>query len=193
MRWTVRKVQAGGCFRDNHYYKLYLHNLPVQMRAEEHTAQLTSEAAAELQTQFNKGEVQVLSCSTTFELGVDVGELEAVFMRNMPPSAANYIQRAGRAGRRAERAAYVLTFAQRRSHDLTYFHNPLPFVAGQIKAPHISLSNEKIVKRHVYATAFSEFWRRHSDYFGNVENFFFNSSGSGVKVFKEFLQKDLNI
>ena len=60
-------------------------------------------------------EVNILSCSTTFELGIDVGELEAVFMRNMPPSAANYIQRAGQAGRRADSAAFVLTFAQRKS------------------------------------------------------------------------------
>ena len=176
-------------FKDNHYYNLYLNTPPLHMRAEEHTAQLTSEAAAELQTQFNSGEVQVLSCSTTFELGVDVGELEAVLMRNMPPSPSNYIQRAGRAGRRAESAAYVLTFAQRRPHDLTNFYDPMPFVAGKIKAPHISLSNEKIIRRHVYATAFSEFWRKHPDYFGKVEDFFFNSMGSGIDAIKNFLQK----
>lgn len=185
----LEECRPEDAFKNNHYYKLYFNNPPLHMKAEEHTAQLTSEAAAELQTRFNQGDVQVLSCSTTFELGVDVGELEAVFMRNMPPSAANYIQRAGRAGRRVESAAYVLTFAQRRPHDLTYFYNPLSFVAGQIKAPHVSLSNEKIIKRHVYATAFSEFWRENEDYFGTVEEFFFNENGPGTDAFKEFIEK----
>ena len=90
------------------------------MRAEEHTAQISSSAAAELQNRFVEGEVNILSCSTTFELGVDVGELETVFLRNMPPSAANYVQRAGRAGRRIASTAYVLTFGRRRSHDVTH-------------------------------------------------------------------------
>ncbi len=62
------------------------------MTAAEHTAQLTGQAAAELQDQFTRGEVNTLSCSTTFELGVDVGELEAILLRNVPPETANYIQ-----------------------------------------------------------------------------------------------------
>ncbi|WP_443987444.1 helicase-related protein, partial [Mycobacterium marinum] len=64
------------------------------------------------------GKVNVLSCSTTFELGVDVGELQSVVMRNMPPKTANYVQRAGRAGRRAASAALVVTYANRSAHDL---------------------------------------------------------------------------
>ena len=100
-------------FKDNHYRILYSEGKQIRLVAKEHTAQLTSQSAAELQNQFMKGTVNVLSCSTTFELGVDVGELEAVFMRNVPPSPANYIQRAGRAGRRTSSTAFALTFAQR--------------------------------------------------------------------------------
>ena len=85
--------------RHNHYRYLYLNLRPEPMLAQEHTAQLSTEYAAEVQTKFVKGEINVLSCSTTFELGVDVGELETVFMKNVPPTPANYAQRAGRAGR----------------------------------------------------------------------------------------------
>jgi len=172
---------------DNHYRNLYLVILPLRMRAEEHTAQLTSEAAAELQTQFIDGEVNVLSCSTTFELGVDVGELESVFMRNVPPSAANYIQRAGRAGRRTDSTAFALTFCQRRSHDLAHFNDPMRMVSGTIKPPHFKIENEKIVKRHVYATALAKFWKKNPEMFGKVESFFFKGDKKGSDLFKEYL------
>src|SRR5262249_13383693 len=118
-------------FADNHYRQLYLGIEPLRMTVEEHTAQLTGEAAARLQEKFVQGEVNVLSCSTTFELGVDVGELEAVLLRNVPPETANYIQRAGRAGRRTDATAFALTFCQRRSHDLTHFQEPERMISGR--------------------------------------------------------------
>ena len=67
-------------------------------------------------------------------MGVDVGGLEAVFLRNVPPETANYIQRAGRAGRRKSSVAFVLTFAQRRSHDLNFYQEPENIIAGIIQA-----------------------------------------------------------
>lgn len=132
----------------NHYRHIYQTLKPVSLKAEEHTAQWTSGEAAKIQDQFIRGDINVLSCSTTFELGVDVGELQAVLMRNMPPSTANYLQRAGRAGRRTDSAAFVVTFAQRRSHDLTHFREPRRIVAGKVPPPVITLTNEKIVRRH---------------------------------------------
>ena len=87
---------------DDHYRYLYRSLHPVPLSAREHTAQLTSVEAAEIQQRFLRGEVNALSCSTTFELGVDVGELQSVVLRNMPPTTANYVQRAGRAGRRTD-------------------------------------------------------------------------------------------
>jgi hypothetical protein len=174
-------------FKDNHYRRLYSKVKPIKLVAEEHTAQLTSEAAAELQTRFIQGAVNVLSCSTTFELGVDVGELESVLMRNVPPSAANYVQRAGRAGRRTSSTAFALTFAQRRPHDLTYFNEPLRMVAGEIRPPYFEIANEKIIRRHMYATALAAYWKEHPETFGNVQAFFFKDGKSGPSLFAEFL------
>ncbi|MEW6624995.1 MAG: DEAD/DEAH box helicase [Bacillota bacterium] len=175
--------------KENHYFKLYTNLLPIRMKAEEHTAQLNSRAAAELQNQFVEGHVNILSCSTTFELGVDVGELETVFMRNMPPSTANYVQRAGRAGRRIDSTAYVLTFAQRRSHDIAHYQEPWRMVTGIIKPPYFKIENLKIVTRHLYAVALSCFWRERKSYFGSVDNFFFQNDVPGPQCFAEYLYK----
>ena len=145
--------------QQNHYRRLYESLRPIALTAEEHTAQWTSGEAARIQDSFIRGEVNVLSCSTTFELGVDVGELQAVLMRNVPPTTANYVQRAGRAGRRTDSAAFVVTFAQRRSHDFTHFKDPRRIVAGKVPPPVIALGNEKIVRRHIHSVALAGFFR----------------------------------
>lgn len=186
---TLHPVDPGNLKGENHYRILYTETNPIPMRAEEHTAQLSAGAATELQQDFLSGKVNVLSCSTTFELGVDVGELEVVFMRNMPPTAANYIQRAGRAGRRTDATAFVTTFCQRRSHDLSYFKDPMPFVRGVIQPPYFEVQNEKIVKRHLFATAIATFWRKYPDSFSNVEGFFFSENLDVPVAFHEYLSK----
>lgn len=184
---ALKECNPAEIFADDHYRNLFSELKPLRMRAEEHTAQLTSEAAAELQTQFMQGEVNVLSCSTTFELGVDVGALESVFMRNVPPSAANYVQRAGRAGRRTDSTAFVLTFCKRSSHDLTHFNDPMKLVSGMVSTPHFEVENEKIVLRHIYATALASFWMNNPDMFQKVEDFFFNKEKNGPEMFRKYL------
>jgi superfamily II DNA or RNA helicase len=173
----------------NHYRKLYTNTLPLTMTAHEHTAQLTTDKAAEIQKLFTEGEVNILSCSTTFELGVDVGELEIVFMRNVPPTAANYIQRAGRAGRRTSSTAFVLTFAQRRSHDFTHYLDPLQIIKGEIKPPYIEITNDKIIRRHMYAVALSMFWSEYPQYFGFVNSFFPLNGMTATQVLRSYLEK----
>lgn len=148
---------------DDHYYRLYTELETTPMQVKEHTAQLASETAYEYQKKFKKRKINVLSCSTTFEMGVDVGSLETVFMRNMPPSPANYAQRAGRAGRSINAAAYAITFCPNNSHDLNYFKNPVAMIRGTINPPFFNISNDKIVLRHIFASAFSFFWRANPD------------------------------
>ncbi len=183
---TLRTCQPEVAKRDNHYRQLYLKLTPMRMTCEEHTAQLESRAASELQNKFVRGEVNVLSCSTTFELGVDVGALEAVLMRNVPPSPANYIQRAGRAGRRTDSTAFALTFCQRRPHDLAHFTEPERVIAGTIRPPYFEVRNEKIIRRHIHATALAAFWREHPMLFGTVKNFFFSVEGNEIRSSEEF-------
>ncbi len=144
---------------EDHYHNLYTTLNAIPMSVHEHTAQLSSTTAYEYQKQFKDKKINVLSCSTTFEMGVDVGSLETVFMRNMPPSPANYAQRAGRAGRSLKSAAYAITFCPNNSHDLNYFRNPTEMIEGKIKPPFFNVSNDKIVLRHIFASAFSHFWK----------------------------------
>ena len=152
----LEKYDYESVLQNNHYYSLYMNLDITTMKVREHTAQLSSDRAYEYQKDFKDKKINVLSCSTTFEMGVDVGSLETVFMRNMPPSPANYAQRAGRS---LKSAAYAITFCPNSSHDLNYFKNPVTMIEGTIQPPYFNVSNEKIVLRHIFASAFSFFWR----------------------------------
>jgi len=178
----------------DHYRAIYRGMYPVPLKVMEHTAQWVNTEAAKIQQDFIHGEVNALSCSTTFELGVDVGELQAVMLRNMPPSTANYVQRAGRAGRRAGAAALVVTYAQRRSHDLTHFAAPQTMMTGTIRAPYIPLDNERIDRRHAYSVVLSGFFRWDLETFQRISRkageFFLDSDvgEAPVKAVRHFLR-----
>ena len=174
----------------NHYRYLYTNLFPINMTVKEHTAQLKQDYASNIQQKFVKGEINVLSCSTTFELGVDLGELETIFLRNVPPEPSNYIQRSGRAGRRLDLVGFTLTFAQLRSHDLTYFKEPEKMVGGKIKPPVAEIRNEKIVRRHLHSVVLAKFFRDYFNYFGNVDSFFHleGREVSGPEKLKEYLE-----
>ncbi|KAF0842581.1 DEAD/DEAH box helicase [Nocardia caishijiensis] len=143
----------------NHYRTAYRSLAMVPLSSREHTAQWEATAAADIQRRFISGEVNVLSCSTTFELGVDVGDLQSVMLRNMPPKTANYVQRAGRAGRRAASAALVVTYAKRSSHDLAKFQKPESMIAGKMRIPWIPIDNDRIGRRHAHSIALAAYFR----------------------------------
>ena len=131
------------------------HAIPLVAR--EHTAQVTTIERAEIEDKFKGGPavspVNLLSCSPTLEMGIDVGGLDAVILRNVPPRPDNYAQRGGRAGRRS-RVGMVVGYARSTPHDQYFYDKPREMIAGEVPAPALNLGNRDVVVRHLYAIAF---------------------------------------
>lgn len=143
---------------------------PMALIAAEHTAQLSTAQADEVYSKAEEHEllfqdvdlgvdddgrerpaIDVLSCTTTMEVGIDIGTLSGVSLRNMPPARANYQQRAGRAGRRGNAVATVTAFGSADSHDEHYFTHPDQMIRGDVNDPTLTLDNREIARRHVTA------------------------------------------
>ena len=146
----------------NYFYRSFDREV-VPLRVEEHTAQLKPEKGRDYQDMFKGGDINVLSCSTTFEMGIDLGDLQAVVMSNVPPTVANYRQRSGRAGRRAGGAAFILTWTSDRPHDQSYFRNPGKMISGRVRIPYVAVDNPHIQGRHINAILLSAFLRYRKD------------------------------
>jgi hypothetical protein len=159
---------------------------PMAVIAAEHTAQLNAAQADEV---FSKAEehellfqdvdlglptpgeqpraaIDILSCTTTMEVGIDIGTLSGVALRNMPPSRASYQQRSGRAGRRGNAVATVVAFGSADTHDEHYFSEPDAMIRGRVDDPILTLDNAEIARRHVTAFLFQ---RYHQDRLPNID------------------------
>jgi superfamily II DNA/RNA helicase len=148
-------------------------DLPYAFEAREHTAQVDQQVRAWREERFRFGEKDVekinqhkeemrqegeptsflpaLFCSPTMELGVDISALNTVFLRNAPPTPANYVQRAGRAGRSGQAALIITYCAAQSPHDQYYFANREGLVAGVVRPPALDLANRDLLKSHLQA------------------------------------------
>lgn len=144
-------------FDQNRYIQRILSTTVQPLVAREHTAQVTGDDRITIEEDFKASSVEkplnVLACSPTLEMGIDVGGLDAVMMRNVPPRPDNYAQRGGRAGRRS-RIGIVLSYARNRPHDAYFFDKPAEMIAGEVPAPVVSLGNRDVLLRHLAAIAF---------------------------------------
>jgi len=127
-----------------------------RLEAHEHTAQVPADKRREREDNFGEARLPVLFCSPTMELGVDIKQLNAVNLRNVPPTPANYAQRSGRAGRSGQ-PAFVFSYCSAGSpHDQYFFKRPQLMVAGAVKTPRLDLANEDLLRAHVHAVWLSE-------------------------------------
>lgn len=150
----------------------------------EHSAQIESEKLRESERLFEKGQVNVLSCSTTMEMGVDIGGISAVVMNNVPPKPANYLQRTGRAGRRSETQALALTLCNDDPIGRQVLETPKWAMDHEIESPFISFSSVTIMQRQVNSLFLGEYIRKQKggDVNDQIGAFIFGKNDDGSKT-----------
>jgi len=132
----------------NHYLVSYAEPDHLTVRAREHTASLSTELRERIELSFSDRQTNVLSCTTTMEMGVDLGDLEAVVNLNVPPGIANYQQRTGRAGRRAQAAPFCVTVAKNSQYDQAVYRDFPRYLKSLPGTPFVQLDNEELFWRH---------------------------------------------
>jgi len=180
LRWCLTADQPASTDRKpNAFFRqLYLsiaellrapHHPLFDFEAQEHTAQVDAERRQLLEQRFRYTEkdrnewasnpahdaplepLPVMFCSPTMELGVDISALNTVYLRNVPPTPANYAQRSGRAGRSGQQALVVTYCAAQSPHDQWFFHHAAQMVHGVVKPPTLDLANRDLVESHLQA------------------------------------------
>ncbi|MEW6126344.1 MAG: DEAD/DEAH box helicase [Acidobacteriota bacterium] len=129
------------------------------LKSEEHTAQINKDLAKKIEDDFRAEGVNLLSSTTTFEMGINIGDLQKVLLRNAPPSSASYVQRVGRAGRGQDKNAVCVTLCRRSKYDADMWREPQRLMSGEVRTPTVFIENRVIAQRHFNAVVFARFLR----------------------------------
>lgn len=157
VNWITKNFEESkknGVFSDIHE-RVYFQK-PIFIAAE-HSAQQSRDDLDRYEKEFNAGHINVLSCSTTMEMGVDIGGISETVMNNVPPKSANYLQRAGRAGRRNESKALALTFCAPNPIGAYTWEHPNYPITHITETPLLKLESRQLIQRHVNALVFANF------------------------------------
>lgn len=180
--WVAGDGRSDRGADDNPFFRTLYANIAAMLanpahrlfdfEAREHTAQVEQEERLEREARFRFTQkdradwlaatgkplewLPVLFCSPTMELGVDISSLNTVYMRNVPPTPANYAQRSGRAGRAGQPALVITYCAAQSPHDQYFFRDPVRMVHGQVNPPTLDLANRELIQSHMHAIWLAE-------------------------------------
>ncbi|MEZ5778867.1 MAG: DEAD/DEAH box helicase [Paracoccaceae bacterium] len=159
--WLATDTRVAALRLDGHWTNLHDRTAEFApfLRAQEHSAQIDRPSLQIYEEEFRRGQINVLNCSTTMEMGVDIPDVGLVVNTNVPPSPANYRQRIGRAGRRGEPWALAFTFCKDLPLDNMIFRDPARLLKAQVAAPQVRLDSAILVQRHVNALLLGLFLR----------------------------------
>ena len=144
--------------KPNAYFQKFYSGMDVtdkRISAKDHTGQVDKDERAKREEEFREGKLPIIYCSPTMELGIDIKNLSVVGLRNVPPTPANYTQRAGRAGRSGQ-TALIFTFCRTNNpHENHYFSHPEEMVAGKVTASRMDLLNADLFSTHLHSIILS--------------------------------------
>jgi len=163
--WEGRPCRRGNCpghlrvisSEPDYYGRLYRDGLVNRIYTAEHTGLLDREVREEVERHFKEQDLpsspNLLSCTPTLEMGINIGDLSTLLLCGVPPTQANYLQRIGRSGRR-DGNAFNLAMAEGKPHDLYFYHDPLEMVAGAVEPPGIFLNAPMVLERQFVGFCF---------------------------------------
>lgn len=153
--WNNDLWGENGSFSDR---LLQIHQFPQLFIQAEHTAQVDKMISRQVQEDFKDHRLNILACSTTMEMGVDLGDLELVMMTSVPPMPSNYKQRAGRSGRRGQVRSACVTLCGSDAVGIRTLLNPMEnVIMRNVNSPTVDLNSAQVIQRHINSFLIREF------------------------------------